>query len=297
MLRSRPLCVSARRFWPKPDFLSGLGSLLLHRNIQRDTVQHTTGHHVTFRLSLGSGEVRNVSRRSHEGHSFEVDDQYDRDRAVVRPAMPASVMEMNNGGIVAIADTALLHRVDRAWCPAIFASSEERHYPPRGNYHIYQKMTATLAAKPPTEGGFLVSEFVGNPDPLPTISAVFEIHRRQHRRQTPFSSPNSVMESSVSRLNPGTLGGIRTPDPRFRRPMLYPLSYERREIRLRGLTLRQDCMDAVVTGSRQITATMATRKGRNHLVSPLPSLHTIRSRAPNDGSCPLRRQRRFRRRL
>ena len=25
----------------------------------------------------------------------------------------------------------------------------------------------------------------------------------------------------------GALGGIRTPDPRFRRPMLYPLSYER----------------------------------------------------------------------
>lgn len=25
----------------------------------------------------------------------------------------------------------------------------------------------------------------------------------------------------------GTPGGIRTPDPRFRRPMLYPLSYRR----------------------------------------------------------------------
>ena len=25
----------------------------------------------------------------------------------------------------------------------------------------------------------------------------------------------------------GALGGIRTPDPWFRRPMLYPLSYER----------------------------------------------------------------------
>src|SRR5579871_4506903 len=29
------------------------------------------------------------------------------------------------------------------------------------------------------------------------------------------------------RSGSGPLGGIRTPDPRFRRPMLYPLSYER----------------------------------------------------------------------
>ena len=30
-----------------------------------------------------------------------------------------------------------------------------------------------------------------------------------------------------NRAKDGALGGIRTPDPRFRRPMLCPLSYER----------------------------------------------------------------------
>lgn len=33
--------------------------------------------------------------------------------------------------------------------------------------------------------------------------------------------------SGMHRLPTGPLEGIRTPDPRFRRPMLYPLSYER----------------------------------------------------------------------
>ena len=37
----------------------------------------------------------------------------------------------------------------------------------------------------------------------------------------------------ISYLDCGALGGIRTPDPRFRRPMLYPLSYERGRDRVR----------------------------------------------------------------
>ena len=49
------------------------------------------------------------------------------------------------------------------------------------------------------------------------------------------SSKNMIDYSGVNRgLTPiawdkscGTPGGIRTPDPRFRRPMLYPLSYGR----------------------------------------------------------------------
>ena len=41
--------------------------------------------------------------------------------------------------------------------------------------------------------------------------------------------------SPLRNLPAGAPGGIRTPDPRFRRPMLYPLSYERAQTVYHGL--------------------------------------------------------------
>ena len=39
----------------------------------------------------------------------------------------------------------------------------------------------------------------------------------------------------------GALGGIRTPDTWFRRPVLYPLSYERTQIKYTGVASFPAC--------------------------------------------------------
>ena len=56
--------------------------------------------------------------------------------------------------------------------------------------------------------------------------------REQFREQVAVSGLSLLVIEPLSYLRSGTPGGIRTPDPRFRRPMLYPLSYGRATTRL-----------------------------------------------------------------
>lgn len=59
------------------------------------------------------------------------------------------------------------------------------------------------------------------------------------RESLDFSAPGDwdiKSESSIEGVEYGALGGIRTPDTWFRRPVLYPLSYERFWIRSQSIT-------------------------------------------------------------
>src|SRR5262249_49991228 len=81
-------------------------------------------------------------------------------------------------------------------------------------------------------------------DEAPNHTAYHRVHMLAHE-VTGDHPPTTIAQSAVGRRESGAPGGIRTPDPRIRSPLLYPLSYGRlcKMLLSRPTRLRDECQD------------------------------------------------------